>query len=690
MNKFFNYAVYMSLLMAVLSFTSCQEEFEQIDTGGEAEAIMAGSTTAKLVENTASKDGSFDNIVDGASCLAINFPYTVEVNGLEITVDTEEDLDLIEKAFDAIDGDEDILEIIFPITITAGDFTEITINGIDDLRELAAECKEGGEDDDIECLDFVYPMTLFTFNVNLEETGNVLVESDKDLRRFFAGLEDSDLVGFQFPITLKLYDGSKVTVDSNEELARTINNTKDACDEDDDNDYNDDDFDPARFENYLAECPWLVREFKRNDQERTAEYEDYLFNFMEDGTVNVKDREGLNINGVWEASVGEDGAVIEMEFETLVDFTLEWKVYEVGENKIKLFNGESNRIIMKRNCEGEIEPECSEAFIAEKLSMGKWIPASEGQAFLDGLVIDFSNRNIHVYDASGEIVDEGNWSISGATLTFNSLSMELANYIGDWEVVECSVERFKLKRGEEYLILEKQDEETNPDTLREILKECEWIIKKVKNQGEEIDRLLGYEFKFMAEGVVTLGNGINTSEGTWEIVLNAEQKLVMAINIGDEPGVSFEWPIRDLSNDRLKFEIEDTDYELILQRVCNDNMDDGDVPEIRNVMMGGEWTIASYVEGDVDMTADYGGYSLQFMADHQISLLEGGEAFGEGLWRVLRSSDEKLKVYLNFGDQMPFDELTDDWDFVSIESNRIELKDIDDNGMVTVLVFEKP
>ena len=586
MKKFLSFKVYAILLVAALSFNSCQDEFEVISTGEEPQAIMANSSTAVLVQKTATRDGSFDNIVDGASCIDIKFPYTVEVNGLEVTINSREDLHLIEEIFDEIDDDEDFLEILFPITITSGDFTEITINGIDALRELAAECKEGGEDDDIECVDFVYPMTLFTFDINLEQTGSVIVESDKDLRIFFGGLDDNDLVSFDFPITLELYDETKVEVNNNEELARVIENAKDACDEDDDDDYNDDDFDEERFEVYLTKCPWLVKEINRNDVNQTEQYVDYLFNFMEDGNVNVKDRAGLNITGTWSSSVGDNGAILTMNFETLVDFTLEWQVYEIGEDRIKLFNGESNRVIMKQIC------------------------------------------------------------------------------------------------GEEVA--------ANPDTLREILKECEWVIKKVKNQGEEIDRLLGYEFKFMAEGVVTLSNGINTSEGTWEITLNAEGRLVMAITMGDEPGVSFEWPISDLRNDRLKFEVEEIDYELILQRVCDDNANDGDVTEIRNVMMGGDWVVAAYVEGEVDSTVDYNGYSVQFMAEQQITILEGGEAFGAGLWRVLRNSEQELEVYLNFGDQMPFDELTDDWTFVSATDTRIELKDISGDGTISTLVLEKP
>ncbi len=597
MKKFLNYAAYISLFIVALNFTSCQDEFEEINTGEEPQAIMANSSTATLIKNTSTKDGSFDNIVDGASCFDIKFPYTVSVNGVELTIDSREDLHLIEEIFDAIDDDDDFLEILFPITITAGDFTEITINGIENLRELAAQCKEGGDDDDIECIDFVYPMTLFTFDVELEQTGSVVVESDKDLRRFFGNLEDTDLVSFDFPISLELYDGTILEVNTNEELARAIENARDACDEDDDDDYNDDDCDDCnvdRIKESLVECsPWKITEFERNDNDLITDFRTANLFFDAEGGVVVK-QNGLEYQGSYSLSGDKNDILLSITGLSLEELNVNWNLNEAD------FDEDYKELELSADNDSELEL----------------------KSFCDG--------------------NEGG-----------------------------------------------NEEGEDPNTLREILKECEWIIKKVKNQGEEIERLLGYEFKFMADGVVTLSNGVTTSEGSWEIVFNAEQKLVMSITIGGEPGVNFEWPVRELTNSRLKFEVEEVGYELLLQRVCGDNTDDGDIPEIRNIMMGGEWTVASYMEGEMDNTAIFGGYSLNFMADHQIAVLEGGEAFGQGLWRVLRNSEERLKVYLNFADNMLLDELTDVWDFVSLADGRIELIYIGEGGMVTTLVLEK-
>jgi hypothetical protein len=585
MKKIIKNLMYSGLFSLALIFNSCQEEFEEVNGGNDQETIMASSNTASLIKNTSTNDGSFDNIVDGASCFAINFPYTVEVAGVQITIDSIEDLHLIEEIFDEFDDDEDILELLFPITITLGDFTEIVIENKEALRELVAECT-GGDDDDIECIDFVYPITLFTFDINEQQTGTVVINSDRELRRFFAGLEEDDLVSIDFPITLKKYDGTEIMVNSNAELAIALETAKDECDEDDDNDFNDDDFSEERLDAYVVECPWLVREVKRDGTNQTGQYFEYLMNFTEDGTVTVRDREGNMLTGNWETSISDRGVVLDLEFETLVDFNLQWVVYEIGERKIKLFGDDNNKIILKQFCE-----------------------------------------------------DDTNGS-------------------------------------------------DDPETLREILKECEWVIRKVKNQGEEINRLLGYKFEFMAEGVVTLSNGINTSEGTWEVGLNEEMKLALLISLGDG-AIDFNWPLRDLTNQRLKFEVEDVDYELILQRTCDDDANDGDVPEIRNIMLGGNWNVALYDNEGQDGTAAFEGMDFSFALFNQVEVSINDDPQIGGLWRVTRDKGGNLQFFLNFENDPTFGELTEAWYIVEVAADRIELVYEDEDVNFKTLVFEK-
>jgi len=586
MKKFPNIVAYLSLFVFTLGFISCQDEFEEIILTEETTAISASSSTATLMRNTATRDGSFDNIVDGASCFDIKFPYTVAVNGLELNINTLEDLQLIEEIFDAIDDDENLLEIIFPITITRADFTEVTLNGLADLRELAKECKEGGDDEDIECIDFVYPITLFTFDAGLEQTGSLVVDSDKDLRRFFSGLEEGNLVSVDFPISLKLYDGTTIEVNSNEELVRTIEGARNACDEDDDDDYNDDDFSQERLEAYLTECPWLIREVRRDEQDQTDQYFEYVMTFSKDGTVFVKDREGNNLSGAWSTRDSDRGVLLKLEFEALIDFNLEWLIYEIGEGKIKLFESPGNRIIMYNACD--------------------------------------------IYNDS-------------------------------------------------------------PNTLREILKECNWVIKRVKNNGEQINRLLGYEFEFMADGLVTLSNEETVSEGTWEIATNQEGRLVMAIVMGDEPGVSFEWLLSDIGDRYLKFNIEGTRYEIILVRNCDTEDDeDNDVGFIRNIFNDTEWNITYFEENGDETTNLYSDVKLYIDDDGRLEVRSlNGEVFSTGRWFAYRNAEFRLELILAFSPGSNYLPLANDYLMLEIEENRLELKHQNDGEGYDRLILER-
>ncbi len=83
------------LMVASLLTISCRQEESVLIEGPQDEVLKANSAVANLLQRTAMRDGSDDNIVDNASCFSIDFPFTVIVNGMPITVTSEEDLDTI-------------------------------------------------------------------------------------------------------------------------------------------------------------------------------------------------------------------------------------------------------------------------------------------------------------------------------------------------------------------------------------------------------------------------------------------------------------------------------------------------------------------------------------------------------------------------------------------------------------------
>ena len=458
MKKLSMCGLYAFLLLIALCFASCSSEEPFVEQIDENLTFTANSSTSELMKSIVSNDGSHDNIIDGASCFDIQFPYNVAVHGVEMTVNSENDFKIIETLFDNFETDEDVLDIVFPITITKADYAEVTIDNLAAFIEITKECIEGGADADIECIDLLYPITLFTYNRDEEKTGSVTVENDRDLRRFFAGLEATDLMSIDFPISFELHDGSQVVVNDNQEVIEVIENVKNACDEDDDNDYNDDDFTKEQLDALLVECPWLIKDlFRENIDAQLAEaYLYFQLDFKEDGTVTARDRIGNMLTGMWSTEVVDYRVKVTLVFQFLEDFNLEWAAYEIDENRIKLhvLSGD-DKIILKKYCQ-ETMLECSDAFVQEELQNCVWaIVNADGTSYIDELRIDFSNMNVYVHDPNNSVVDEGNWEFKNGTLSLNNLQQDLENYIGDWELIECSIDRFKLQRGEEFLVLEK-------------------------------------------------------------------------------------------------------------------------------------------------------------------------------------------------------------------------------------------
>ena len=346
------------LMMASLLATSCRQEESVLIEGPQDEVLKANSTVANLMLRTAMKDGSDDNIVDGANCFSIDFPFTVVVNGTEITVTSEEDLDTVEDIFDEFDDDDDTLEISFPVTIILSDFSEVTINSQEEFEDFADDCVGENEfDDDIECVDIKYPVTASVFNANNELIDTITIADDEELYNFLENLEEADIVNIDFPITVILADGTEVSIPNLDALEEVIDAAKDDCDEDDDYDYNDDDCDNCSTEqlsDFLTSCDgWYVKDLERNDVDLYEQYTGYLFSFLADGTLTVT-TETESFSGSWEASGTGNDITVTISIGDLPDFSDEWMLHELevynDEKKVDLRLPNDDELEFRSSC----------------------------------------------------------------------------------------------------------------------------------------------------------------------------------------------------------------------------------------------------------------------------------------------------------------------------------------------------
>lgn len=576
---FFNGVLLLPLLALVLFFSSCQDEVIEIIQDAPDEVLVAESEVATLLQKTSLNDGSKDNILDKSSCFNVVLPVHIFINSLEIIIDSEEDFEVIESIFDEFEDDDDSLEFIFPIKIVLADHTEIIIENQAQLEAYMEECSD--VDDDIECIDFVYPISFSIFNSahNLIETK--IVQNDGEMYRFVKNIRESDIVSINFPIEVSLSDGTILNIQNMMHLRNAIHDAENSCDEDDDNDYGDDDFTKERLDNLLVKCPWVVHEFKRNNVSLNDHYGDYLMKFYEDGSLKIKARNGDQLTGTWITRVSDRGALIKLDFESLVDFSLEWFVHDISNGRIKLFTDNGDRIILQKNCD---------------------------------IIVDHTI-----------------------------------------ELVE------------------------------NILKECLWRITKLNIDGVDNDlKYLGTPIKFENEHIVKLRINGEFVTGTWEIA-EINHNLVLLMIFENRPELILHWTISVLEEDLVK--LENNNSKLILNRFCV-NDEDEDVKFINNILNGGDWLVAAYVNGDDNKTEIYNDFTIDFKENGGV-LVTGNDQEIKGAWFVLRD-DGHLRLELNFGAVSPFDEFNYRWKILEISENRIELVDFSSTGNIErKLVLEK-
>ena len=456
--------IFLLAISSLLILGSCQQEVIEITEPEDNTVItIADSTVSTLVQNTAMRDGSSDNIIDNSSCTTIVLPITVIANGQTLIINTEDDFKLIERLFDESETDDDNVEMVFPITVILSDHTELTINTEEEFEALLSDCVEGGDDDDIECIDFVYPIEISLYDAANQVTDIITVTDDEELYNLFESLEDEDVISLNFPVSLTLADGSIVEVNNNDELEELIEDAKDDCDEDDDSDHNDDDVDDTDFIATLITGDWAISYFF-DEGDGTADFQNYVFTFLEDGSASAIAGD-ITFAGTW-ATYGDDGNLeLELDFgseEPFDQIEEDWYIADFETDLIKLGDedeeGESEEFLtFERPTEGGgggNEPTLSDIIIE-----GDWSIANYTNADVDettnytGFSLAFSNDGTLVVTNDTQSI-EGDWEESEdngvAHLELDFGSEAPFEELGEnWEVVSFTNDRIELTNANE-------------------------------------------------------------------------------------------------------------------------------------------------------------------------------------------------------------------------------------------------
>ena len=167
------------------SLGSCQKEEETV-IQDNTESFVVNEPIAGLLSRTSQNPTSVDNVLDNSSCFSVQLPVTVIVNGQEIVVADEADYQVVQAAIDEFANDDDIVNFVYPITITYQNFQTQVLQDADDLEDVMDDCGEDDGFDEIDCITLVYPITINIYDSNNQVANTVTLTNNSDLFNFFS------------------------------------------------------------------------------------------------------------------------------------------------------------------------------------------------------------------------------------------------------------------------------------------------------------------------------------------------------------------------------------------------------------------------------------------------------------------------------------------------------------------------
>jgi len=130
---------------------------------------------------------------------------------------------------------------------------------------------------------------------------------------------------------------------------------------------------------------------------------------------------------------------------------------------------------------------------------------------------------------------------------------------------------------------------------------------------------------------------------------------------------------------------------------CN-NDDDNPSTDVQSQVQSniqiGTWRITKFFDSGTDETNHFTGYDFTFNSSGVLNANNGSNNY-DGTWSITDSnsnddSQDDLDFNINFNLTNDFEDLNDDWDFISQSSTKIELIDVSGgNGGTDYLTFEK-
>ncbi|MFL0352090.1 LamG domain-containing protein [Xanthomarina sp. GH4-25] len=636
--------IFLFVSIMLITFTSCQDEVIEETPPNEQEVIQPNSNLANLMRNTSANDGSVDDILDNSDCFTVNLPVTIIANGIILTIETIDDLSLLEAIFDASNTDDDDVEFLFPVTIILNDYTEVNIDSIDALNDFIDSCI--ANEDVIECVDFVYPISFSIYNTDFQVIETVIVDNDYELYIFLEGLDDGNngvvLASLNFPVILEYTNGETIEVTNNQELEEAINAANENCDaECEINDVIED----------LKECKWTIADYNVNN-----EYIGFDIYFNENNYLQIIfGTGGLTVGGNWIVSELNDDTIITIsELTGFNDLEGDWLVVNCNDGRFVLtqqVNSETIELVLEQDC-GQNPFNCFDDVTVTTCDFDN---DGFGVFELEALVLGNIICNIDYTPSFHEtLMDaENNVNAIAQPNAFTNTTNPQTIYLRI-EAVNGNSQVFEIT-----LVLEDCSANCSETEIDNFLQTCVWNVVDIDGNNE----LIIYDFDFISNSTVVItGNG-EVINANWSTSQSGSGTIVEFSNVngGLIQIITGNWLVVECAEDRLVLNSINDAYIMVMEQDCTNNCNNPGTltndliiympfgNEVRDLIGGTVINDLNLVEdrsGNATCAVSFNGtesFSIPVTTQNQ---LVQGDSFSISLWFKMQNDDlSNLEIF---------------------------------------------
>lgn len=305
--------------------SSCQNEGETIvqDTSNN---FTKTAPIASLISRVSQYETTIDNVLDGTSNCSIKLPAHVTVDGQYVYVVSEADFQTVQNIKNQSNTDDDKVHFGFPVTIIYPSYYEHVLNSETEFNAMMESYGDDSPYHEVSCLDFNFPIAINIYNTSNQVASTVTIQSDTQLYGFIHNLNDSQIVGIVFPITLTDSNSQQVAINSNSALEDAINNAVNDCNTSPT---------PSSLSDILTSGSWHIS-YCYYGHDETNYYTGYNFTFNANGScVAVKNTS--SINGDWDINNSMPQRLdLHFDGDQLHELETNWDVQEYTATYIRL------------------------------------------------------------------------------------------------------------------------------------------------------------------------------------------------------------------------------------------------------------------------------------------------------------------------------------------------------------------